>query len=110
VRVAGGAVEGAGVAYILDWPRSADGGGPEVSIGLSVTTHAAPHEPVPANTDVRGHPASIEHSSDADAISWDWSPTVSIRLTSNARDYRVNCQELLAIARSVDEYSPRATG
>lgn len=58
------------------------------------------------NTEIDGRPALLDHSTDADAISWSWSPTVGVRLTSNRFDYRVNCDELLAIARSVSAYSP----
>lgn len=89
----------AGPRHTRSWPRSADGGVPEVGIAFYVTeVPPGAHPTSDTNTEVSGRPARIEHRSDADAVAWMWSPTVGLRVESNVGDYRVNCEELLAIA------------
>lgn len=91
-------------SYYVNWPRSG-AGGPEASIDLGVKpAQGALSE---TNVEIRGRPGVVGRNYwDSDTVMWRWDSETLVELDSNYLDYRVNCRELLVIARSVEEFTP----
>ena len=97
-----------GPGYALVWERSLAGGGSE--LGLSLILYPA-HEldrqaflpgawPGDGTVDVAGSPGFIEHGY-SESVTWLADGRFVVRVDgSPGLDHRLNCEELLAIARS----------
>jgi hypothetical protein len=103
--------QGSNTGHTVHWPRAADGSSPMIDVhiyGLTPSNAAKRKDnPPPSNVKVRGKDGLIQHMTDGEFISWLWAPDIEVNIVVDALDYRVNCQELLAIARSVKPFDPR---